>query len=73
MSGDRVLAKAREIADTISRSRSKSISAILAAFNTYYQIGLAEGKATEFERSMETYEPETFVAAVEGPIRTTPH
>jgi enoyl-CoA hydratase len=64
--GDRVLAEAREIADAISRMRSKSISAILATFNTHYQIGLAEGKATELERSMEIFEPETFVAAVKA-------
>jgi enoyl-CoA hydratase/carnithine racemase len=66
VAGDRVLAEARKIADAISRMRSKSISAILAAFNTHYQIGLAEGKATELERSMEIYDPETFVAAVKA-------
>jgi enoyl-CoA hydratase/carnithine racemase len=69
VSGDRVLAEAREIVDAISRMRSKSIAGILAAFNTHYQIGrdqigLAEGKATELERYMEICEPQTFVAAV---------
>jgi enoyl-CoA hydratase/carnithine racemase len=64
--GERVLAEARRIADAISRMRSKSISAILAAFNTHYQIGLAEGKATELERYMEIYDPQTFVAAVKA-------
>jgi enoyl-CoA hydratase/carnithine racemase len=66
VSGNRVLAEARQIADTISCMRSKSISAILAAFNTHYQIGLAEGKATELERYMEISQPETFVAAVKA-------
>jgi enoyl-CoA hydratase len=66
VAGERVLAEAREIADAISRMRSKSISAILAAFNAHYQIGLAEGKGIELERYMEIYAPETFVAAVKA-------
>jgi enoyl-CoA hydratase/carnithine racemase len=66
VAGDRVLAEARAIADAIAGMRSKSISGILAAFNSHYQIGLAEGKATEIERSMEIYDPETFVAAVKA-------
>jgi enoyl-CoA hydratase len=64
--GDRVLREAREIAEGISHMRSKSICAILAAFNMHYQMGLAEGKATELERYMEIYAPETFVAAVKA-------
>jgi enoyl-CoA hydratase len=64
--GDQVLSQAREIADVIASMRSKSISAILAAFNAHYQIGLAHGKATEFERYMEIYAPETFMAAVKA-------
>jgi len=32
----------------------------------HYQLGLAEGKATELERYMEIYDPKTFVSAVKA-------
>jgi len=64
--GDRVLASARELAAAIARMRARSIEGILAAFNVHYQLGLAEGKATELERYMEIYDPKTFVSAVKA-------
>jgi enoyl-CoA hydratase/carnithine racemase len=64
--GDGVLASARDLAAAIARMRARSIEGILAAFNVHYQLGLAEGKATELERYMEIYDPKTFVAAVKA-------
>ncbi len=62
--GDTVLTSARELAESIAQMRSRSLESILAAFNTHYLLGMAEGKATELERYMEIFEPKTFVAAV---------
>lgn len=64
VAGADVFAKAREIADGIARMRTKSIRGIMSAMHVPYRDGLAEGKATELERSMEIYDPKTFVAAV---------
>lgn len=66
VAGTEVLTRAREIADAIARMRTKSITGIMAAMHVPYRLGLAEGKATELERSMEIYDPKTFKAAVDA-------
>jgi len=62
--GGDVLSKAREIAEAIARMRTKSIAAIITSMNVPYRIGVAEGYAVEHERSMEIYDPDTFVPAI---------
>jgi enoyl-CoA hydratase/carnithine racemase len=64
--GPEVLTKAREIAEAIARMRTKSIAAIMTAIHVPYRLGLAEGKAVELERSMEIYDPKTFVPAIKA-------
>ena len=64
--GPEVLTKAREIAEAIERMRTKSIAAIMTAIHVPYRLGLAEGKAVELERSMEIYDPKTFVPAIKA-------
>jgi len=62
--GGEVLAKAHAIAEGIARMRTKSVVATMNAMHVPYRNGLAEGKATELERYMEIYDPETFQSAV---------
>jgi enoyl-CoA hydratase len=64
VAGADVLSKAREIAEGIARMRTKSIAGIMVAMHVPYRTALAEGKATEIERYMEIYDPQTFTAAV---------
>jgi len=71
--GTEVLSKAREIADAIAKMRTKSIVASMNAIHVPYRNGLAEGKATELERYMEIYDPETFASAVTALFEQRPY
>ena len=64
VAGSEVLSKAQEIANGIARMRTRSIKCIMGAMHVPYRIGLAEGKATEHENYVESYDPKIFIAAV---------
>jgi enoyl-CoA hydratase/carnithine racemase len=66
VAGPDVFTLAREIAEAMARMRTKSVAAIMEAMHVPHRIGLDEGKAVEHERSMEIYDPETFVAAIKA-------
>ena len=65
-----ILTSAASLAEKPTREEEKwdrakiCIKCIMGAMHVPYRLGLAEGKATEQENYMETYDPKTFVAAV---------